>query len=401
MGRRPTTGGVKPAGDRIEIRFTWRRKDLRPTLPLKPTAANLKHAARLRADVLAEIRAGTFVLDRYFPDYKFADRHVVHDAKKASTFGQWAQTWEKLATRGRAYATQEIYKVHLRAYFTSVWGLLPATSITHEMVLTRLAELCTDREEGGRQWKALGPKTQNNIMIPLRAVFRLVCRANPGFTDPTDDIVNVKLQEPRPDPFDAGEVNLLVAKLRETQPELADYFEFACFAGLRPSEQIALLWQDIDLRTMTVHVQRARVMRRDKATTKTYDERAVELNLRAAAALQRQRARTQLAGGHVFLDPILGEPWADGEVLRLAWEQVQRRCGIRYRPPKECRDTSVSLALAAGADPVWVARQHGHGVMVMMKSYARWIPKADAGRNLKAVNAALDAPPSETATNPR
>lgn len=62
---------------------------------------------------------------------------------------------------------------------------------------------------------------------------------------------------------------------------------------------------------------------------------------------------------------------------------------IRYRPPKECRDTSVTMALMAGANPVWVAAQHGHSVQVMMKNYANWIPKADHGSNLAAVNAAL------------
>lgn len=397
MGRRPATGGVHPAGARIEVRFTWRGKDIRPTLPLKPTAANLKHAARLRIDILAEIRAGTFTLERYFPDYRFAARHVPLDAPRAKTFADWAKTWERLASRGKAYSTHAIYRTHLESYFTSVWGEQPIASITNEMVLTRLAELAVDREEGGRQWKALGSKTQNNVMIPLRAVFKLACKANPGMADPTEGILNLPLQEPKPDPFEAAEVEILLAKLNATEPALADFFEFACFAGLRPSEQIALLWQDVDLRTMTVHVQRARVMRRDKATTKTYVERPVELNDRAAAALQRQRARTQLAGGHVFVDPVLGEPWTDGEELRLAWERVQRQCGIRYRPPKECRDTSVCLALAAGADPRWCAAQHGHSVLVMMKNYARWIPKADAGRNLRAVNQALAAADPDSA----
>jgi integrase len=69
---------------------------------------------------------------------------------------------------------------------------------------------------------------------------------------------------------------------------------------------------------------------------------------------------------------------------------VQRLCGIRYRPPKECRDTSVTMALVAGADPLWVAQQHGHSYTVMIKSYAKWLPKADGGRNLRMVNAALD-----------
>ena len=62
---------------------------------------------------------------------------------------------------------------------------------------------------------------------------------------------------------------------------------------------------------------------------------------------------------------------------------------MRYRAPKECRDTSVTMALLAGASPVWVAAQHGHSVQVMLRDYAKWIPQADRGRNLAAVNQAI------------
>jgi len=38
---------------------------------------------------------------------------------------------------------------------------------------------------------------------------------------------------------------------------------------------------------------------------------------------------------------------------------------------------------------VWVAAQHRHSVQVMLRDYAKWIPQADRGRNLAAVNQAL------------
>ncbi len=79
MGERGTERGVRPAGDRIEIRFTWRGKELRPTLNMRPSAANLKHAVRLRKAIINEIEAGTFNLANYFPAYRFAHRHVATD----------------------------------------------------------------------------------------------------------------------------------------------------------------------------------------------------------------------------------------------------------------------------------------------------------------------------------
>lgn len=176
---------------------------------------------------------------------------------------------------------------------------------------------------------------------------------------------------------------------RQWGEDYRDYFEFSIFAGLRASEQIALMWADVDLRAGRMLVHRSRVMGQDKERTKTHVEREVELNARALAVLQRQRARTQAMGQQVFHNPATGRQYVDEQKQLQVWTRSLRTCQVRYRPPKECRDTSVTLALMAGANPVWVASQHGHSVQVMMRDYAKWIPSADKGSNLAAVNQAI------------
>lgn len=392
MGRKSETGGVTPHGDRIQIRFSWRGKELRPTLDIKPTAANLKHAKRIRESVVADIKAGTFNLAEYFPDYKFSEQHTA-DAN-GRTFRQWADLWAELSVRNLEDSTLRIYQRHLSAYWVSAFGDDMPKAITHERVLRHLARLATEHlnERTGKIIKPLSRKTQNNILIPLRGVFNLACKADPHLLNPTDGIDNLKVQASQPDPFDPGEVDAFLGVLSEKPgAAYADYFEFACFAGLRPSEQIALLWQDVDLRSGIIKVRRARVLGKDKERTKTAYERDVELSDRALAVIERQRARTQLHGNHVFRNPSTGRPWNDEQEQRKVWAIALRTAKIRYRPPKECRDTSVTVALMAGADPVWVAKQHGHSMTVMMKDYAKWIPKADRGRNLAALNRALSS----------
>lgn len=393
MGRRETGGGVTPRGDRIQIRFSWRGQELRPTLPLKPTAANLRHAARLRQSILDDIRAGTFDLAAHFPDYRFAHRHAAGDTEaNRRTFADWVEVWSKLAARDLEHSTLRIYQRHIAAYWTPAFGTLHPARVSHEKVLGRLAELAAEHQgPDGEPRRGLSRKTQNNILIPLRGVFGLICRTL-KIADPTEGIDNLKVQVGNPDPFSPAEIEAALAAVRKHESdEAADYFEFAAFAGLRTSEQIALLWRDVDLVGKTVRIHRARVMAQDKERTKTAVERTVELNGRAAAALERQRARTQLAGGAVFRNPVTGRPWNDDQEQRRMWARVLRLAGVRYRPPKELRDTSVTLALQAGAAPAWVAAQHGHSLQVMLKSYAKWMPQADQGRNLAAVNAALGA----------
>jgi integrase len=124
------------------VRFTWRGKELRPTINLKPTAANLKHARRQRQDILDEIAVGIFDVQRHFPHYKFADKHAAPtDDIGSRTFAEWADRWAKVAARELERSTIKIYRTHLAAYWTSVWGHLLPRRITHEMVLSRMADL--------------------------------------------------------------------------------------------------------------------------------------------------------------------------------------------------------------------------------------------------------------------
>lgn len=369
----------------------WQGKQI----DLRPTASNLKHAARVRDKVIQEIERGTFKFKDYFPDYRHADKLQPPSDEAQRTLTAWADTWYLLAARSVEHSTLTIYKRHMKAYWLSVFGQMRPEHVTHRMVLERLALLAQDRfdEETGKVHKALGRKTQNSIMIPLRGVFELVCKPPSAIANPTDGIDNLKTQKAKPDPFGPQEVEEILATIRRQWGDVFhDYFEFSIFAGLRASEQIALLWQDVELRTGRVLVHRSRVMGQDKERTKNHVEREVELNARALGAIERQRARTQAIGKQVFYNAATNRAYSDEQKQLQVWTRSLRTCQVRYRPPKECRDTSVTLALMAGANPVWVANQHGHSVQVMMRDYAKWIPNADKGSNLAAVNLSLGMP---------
>ena len=282
----------------------------------------------------------------------------------------------------------------MRAYWLPVFGHMAPARITHRMVLERLLELSKPSVDTatGKAHKGLARKTQNNILIPLRGVFELICKPPSVLRDPTEGIDNQKTQTSGPDPFTPDEVEVILDQIRKREGDVAaDYFEFSFFTGLRASEQIALLWADVDLRSGAVLVHRSRVMTQDKQRTKTHKQRLVELNQRAADVIQRQRARTQTGGAEVFINPHTDKAYLDEQTQRRIWTLALRAAGVRYRPPKECRDTSVTMALMASANPMWVAMQHGHSLQVMMRDYAKWIPSADRGQNLAAVNAAIGA----------
>jgi integrase len=125
------------------------------------------------------------------------------------------------------------------------------------------------------------------------------------------------------------------------------------------------------------------------------------LNGEALAALTDQKAHTLLAGGPngvVFTNPFTREAFKDDWRPGECWRIVLQGEGLRHRNAYQTRHTFASLALMAGANPFWVARQLGHvAASTMFRHYARWIEGADQGRE----SAKLDAAFAEPATGER
>ena len=175
------------------------------------------------------------------------------------------------------------------------------------------------------------------------------------------------------------------------------FYEFAFFSGLRPSEQIALRWSKVDFRRGTVTVDRAFTRKAEKGT-KTGVAREVELTGRALAALERQRAVSQLAGDHVFIGMDGFYYTTTKGPLECWWKPAMRLTGLRHRDARQTRHTFATICLHAGSTPAWVARQLGHSVEMFYRVYSKWIENADAGSEIRRLNGFLSAPKTGTQT---
>lgn len=379
MGRKSTTGGVSPLGDRIQLYFRFQGQKCRPTLDLRPTPPNLLHAKRLVADIEERIRHGRFDLAKEFPSYKGLSRFGVAPAA-VKTFEQYGELW--LSTKGKlSPSTLQGYKRVLKAHWYKWFGKRLIGAILPSEVAVLLGALPGSR------------KTHNNVFDPGRQVFELAKGDGAIASNPCDGIAFLDLPDPEPDPFDLQEVDVILPRMRERWgDEMHDYFEFAFFSGLRPSEQIEMTWADVDMRAGKTRIQRARVENTVK-DTKTYYNRTLEHHSRAHAALERQFLRSGVAGKYVWLSPFSGnwrkpgEPWLDehrqGEMFRIIIKLLK----MRQRPAKNTRHTYATILLMSGATPSWAAAQLGHSVEMFLRRYARWIPGADRGRELAKVEA--------------
>lgn len=363
-----TPSGVEIHRGKLRIYFRYAGKLRREPLGLPPTKANTQHAGRLVQEIRDKVRHGIFDYPTHFPD-------------RADTTQQTVRDYTALYLRLQSHladSTVRSYRQTLRTVLDDRMGELPINRVTASMLGQAL-------EEHG--WRSA--KARNNALTPMRGVFELAHRDGTIKDNPAALLRSGKVQRPEPDPLTLDEANAVLDWMQSHRDaQTVNYFEFALFTGLRTSELLALDWNDIDRRTGMLRVQRARVLGNMKHT-KTANARDVELTGRAFAAIERQRAHTHLAGATIFLDPITCRPYVNDKPPRLQWNAALKALGIRHRTAYQTRHTFATLALMAGTNPMWVARQLGHSTMQMtLTRYSRWIDKADQGRELAKLDQA-------------
>lgn len=100
----------------------------------------------------------------------------------------------------------------------------------------------------------------------------------------------------------------------------------------------------------------------------------------------------------VFLED--GSPISDPEVTRWRWNESSQKLGIRQRGAYHARHSSVTWRLMLGKNLLWVAKQHGHSVEVMLRMYAAWIEGA-TDADIQAIKQAIEAGPAARTRTPR
>lgn len=376
MSRGKSGRGVEPLATSIRIKFYIGGQPFRETLKLPPTPPNIRYAERLKQEIDAKIGLGLFDYTTYFPDS--ANLAKLGLSKGNKTFKEYADLWYE-TTGNLSKGTRIQYK----RYLDAVWCKQYGTRVIAEIKPSELEAFVASRA-----WVSV--KNRNNHLTALRGPFRLAIGDEVIRKDPTSNIQNLTYDPPGPDPFTLTEIDKILADMHKHYKEqIANFFEVALFTGMRPEEQIALRWPDMDWNMEMVRIDKA-VSYGEEKGTKTGRKRDVELLFRALDAFRRQKKFTFLQGDFIFLSPRTGKPFPSSQQLRdTYWKASLKRCGIRGRDMYQTRHTYACMNLMAGAKPAWIAKQLGHSVVMLLSTYAKWADGDDQGREKAKLEARL------------
>ena len=377
MGRGGT--GVKEASNSsIEISFMYQGQRCRERVKLKPTPTNLKRAERHRAAILDAIENKTFNYARTFPSSKNLAKVAVMG--EALSLSDYLTDWLEQKRPTLKASTYRDYDKTVNNILIPAFG---------EILLARL------KRSDLRSWCAEltgSNKRIANILSPLRtalqdAFYDEIIESNPLYGWRYAKQEGPKDNQSHIDPFTKDEH---IAILEEVPGQGKHLLRFAFWTGLRTSELIALVWDDIDWVKNEMRISRAltQASKEPESTKTTSGTRTVKLLPDALFALEEQKRFTFIAGEQVFHNPRTDKPWVgDQAIRRTLWIPTLKKSGVRYRNPYQTRHTYASMMLSAGEPLPWLSNQMGHSnVLTTAKIYAKFIPSSQPDAGSKAVS---------------
>jgi integrase len=319
-----------------------------------------------------EIDRSLFEYRRHFPNgtkTHLFDIGVEGRAQSAMMpLGQYAAQWLETNAYALTPATYRSYRTVIHTHVVPFFKDLPLGQVSDAHLKRLIAHLQGLPGKGGR---AMGPKSINNYMGPLKTMLKEAAEKKLLTYDPAVFVKRLRVPKPDIDPFAPQEI---VQLLGHVTPHYCTYFHVAFLTGMRPNEQIALKWRNVDDVYRKIAIREGRV-RKDEGLPKTKESiRDIEMSEPVYDLLLRHRGEAWLRSDYVFLNQE-SRPIDINTLRRRIWYPALKRAGLRARTLYQTRHTFATLMLATGENPEWIARQLGHtSTQMLFQRYAKFIP---------------------------
>ena len=263
-----------------------------------------------------------------------------------------------------------------------MWGHIrrsPFADIDPELETTGYAQKLFDRAS-----QTLTPDTCYRLMVQLNACLkwaieskRIKLTRSPfeGMATKARKLIK-KSEDEETDinPFTSTERDTII-KAFQAHPCYSHYYPYVYFCfyvGCRPSEAIALTWNDIsdDLSQITFKsaVVAGEGGKQKCSGLKTQKKRTFPCNRQVREILSQVRQTGKNANAQVFTS-VTGKV-IDIGYFRSIWVKVLDELGIEYRKPYQMRHTFITLYLDAGLDAKDIGKLVGNSPAMIYKHYA-------------------------------
>jgi integrase len=263
----------------------------------------------------------------------------------------------------------------LRAYILPVLGPRKLSAVQRRDIQDFADEL---RAQG------LSPSTINNIVDPLRVIFRRAIRRDEIAIDPTNDL-DMPAIRGRRDRIEPPEMaHELLAALPAGEKA---FWATALFCGLRRGELRGLQWLHVDFENGVIHVERSWDPVKGPVDVRTgAGHRAVPMAFVVRRELIAHKQRTNRENEDLVFGRTPTEAFF-ASTIRARANKAWKAAGLEPITPHEPRHCAISYFIAAGLDWKQISTWAGHGdVRRTRNRYGHLVPGGE-----EAAAARLDA----------
>jgi integrase len=269
---------------------------------------------------------------------------------------RWLDTAAKPKLRDKSY---ESYESLLRRYIRPVLGGRILSAVTPLDVQGAYQKMID---------RGLSSRTVRYTHSVLRSAMRQAIRWRLQAQDPTDGAQLPRLRRREMCVLTAGQSRIFLSAVLKTH--YGPVFAVALTTGMRPSEYLALKWQDIDWDRGTVSIvrtlERSAGGWRFAETKRARSRRVIKFQNWMLETLKNLRAKTIRPSGCsqpdnselAFTSPA-GRP-IYSDKLAKRFKAILGQNGLPMIRLYDLRHTAATLALSAGVPPKVVAEQLGH-----------------------------------------
>lgn len=317
--------------------------------------------------------------DTLLENYRLYGQFVFEDdTKKSPTFGQVAKKWAKTHNKRVEHSTWRDYRSAMNKHVLPAFKDKPIQDITYLDVENFISGLnCR-------------PKRVNNILVPMRSVFKVAFKEGYVENNVMLKVDNLKLEQPDINPFNHDEVLRILSAV---DPYYRPYTAVRFYTGMRDGEINGLRWSDYKefmLPLPKIHINKAYVYNIEGKTKTKKSKRYIDcIELVKEAMVEQQKITGKSA--YIFLTKDGGRMTPD-HFRKVVWQPALNKAGLEYRPPIQTRHTFATLMLSAGEDIGWVQNMMGHSSLQMIFTrYFAWIPKATRNDGSAFMNQVLES----------
>jgi integrase len=288
---------------------------------------------------------------------------------------RWLETAAKSKLRDKSY---ESYKSLLRRYIRPVLGERILSAITPLDVQSAFQKMIDC---------GLSPRTVRYTHSVLRSAIRQAIRWRLLAQDPTDGAQLPRLRRREMRVLGAEQSRAFLTAALKTH--YGPVFAVALTTGMRPSEYLALKWQDVDWDRGTVGVVRTLEWGngwRFAETKRSRSRRIIKLQDWVLEILRRLESTTTKQpkcdlpdAADLIFTTATGRP-IHSDKLAQRFKQILNQANLPTIRLYDLRHTAATLALSAGVPPKVIAEQLGHASAAFtLDVYSYVLPHMQAG----------------------